>query len=215
MPAKEPATATFAVHAPGVVPFTSARLMAQVDPNTGILSLGPPTSDGFTGTANVTVSADETGANIGFIELINTLRTFVGSNEQKSSNNSFVLDLPPNVPSPFVAGSVTPIPASNGETFPFTVVDTPLLQAAPPDTHITADDKFQMYLMYQPPGQGSIFVTIGELNWSWKASATKAGGSWSLDPNPVNPGNPDGAANSTLPTWTQVVTGLVYTPLAQ
>jgi hypothetical protein len=207
------APATFAVHAPGLPSFTSVTATPQVDPNSGVLSLGPLNGDGFAATANVALDAGETGSNIGYIQLVNTLHTFTGSNQQKSSGGSFTLDLPPGASAGqiFVQGPQSLPPSQKNVEFDYPTVDTPAFSPFLSDTQLTASDSFQTYLMYQPPGQNSIWVTLGMLQWNWSATATKGTSGWTASGS--NPGNPSGSAGSAVPMWKQKVTDLQFTPL--
>jgi hypothetical protein len=79
------------------------------------------------------------------------------------------------------------------------MVDSPS-QTAQGDQTLSVTDSFSTYLMYQPNMQGSVWIALSQINWSWSATAT-AGQQVqnSPQPNPGDPTTPSGAA--CFPTW--------------
>ncbi len=77
-----------------------------------------------------------------------------------------------------------------------------------------ATELFRIYFMYKPSGADSIWVTVGILDWHWRASTTRSGApaanTWGppsgLDAN----SNPVGSASTELPIWTANVTSLSF-----
>ena len=67
---------------------------------------------------------------------------------------------------------------------------------------------FDLYVMYVPPGNNSIWVPLTKLTWTWKPNVTRPGtGHWSSWPAGTSPGgNPivprAGTRCITEPTWT-------------
>ena len=48
---------------------------------------------------------------------------------------------------------------------------------------VSVDETYSLYFMYKSDEPGSIWVTLGKLDWGWKGAAkTDTNGVWSLDP---------------------------------
>lgn len=62
------------------------------------------------------------------------------------------------------------------------------------------NDSFKDYIMFQPNGNNSIWVTLGRVFWSWSASTTQTNGVWSNPTYQVSsPSKPD--SSDELPNW--------------
>jgi hypothetical protein len=71
--------------------------------------------------------------------------------------------------------------------------NSPLVTAIGARNYIRVDDHFETFLMYRPGhlGDDNTWVTLGVLDWSWQAEATKgANGVWTITAGsvPANPG---------------------------
>jgi hypothetical protein len=68
---------------------------------------------------------------------------------------------------------------------------------------VAVDERFQDFVRFRPDGEGSIWVTIARIDWSWSASATS-------ENNWTPSGTVDGPRlfdDYTFPFWLNVVTG--------
>ena len=81
-------------------------------------------------------------------------------------DNSYPYD-----PGPFDPDNGSPgtYPADGNSYFNGDSPETPILW--PDVTHSMADDHFQVWLMYRPPGQDGTFVPIKKLVWNWGGEA--------------------------------------------
>jgi len=77
---------------------------------------------------------------------------------------------------------------------------------------VQTTQQYKTYLMYQPPGSGSIWVVIEMLQWNWAGTAQQ-GSPWSVvtgsasysagtTANPIAGADCSGLACISLPTWT-------------
>jgi hypothetical protein len=73
----------------------------------------------------------------------------------------------------------------------------------------SADDSFEMYMMYLPPKKGTMdndWVSIRRIDWTWKGNATRTGTNWNtytpVSPSIVTPGN--ASEYYIHPTWTSI-----------
>jgi hypothetical protein len=69
-----------------------------------------------------------------------------------------------------------------GATVGFESHDFPGNRLVDAVTEVTIDDEFELWVMYRPKKDGSIWVPLKRIKWRWGANATKQGGRW--------PGNP-------------------------
>lgn len=80
------------------------------------------------------------------------------------------------------------------------VSDSPRTNAPDPanDQSLRTKDTFSTYLMYKSDIQGSVWIAISKINWSWDETATNSGnGRWTGTPSQLTPGGatvPDGPA---------------------
>ncbi len=66
----------------------------------------------------------------------------------------------------------------------------------------------EMWLMFKPSGNNSIYVPLRKVIWYWSASATRGSDMlFTTDPNPSNSDNPSGEDTTSFPQWTTLVTG--------
>jgi hypothetical protein len=102
------------------------------------------------------------------------------------------------------------------EVFPFTDTnDSPgvWLESQPFNTppnapldYAIAHDVYSTTLMFMPAVGNAIWVPIRQVTWSWRGSASWAGGTWSLVPGSASHTPNPGSSETTLhPTWTNNV----------
>ncbi len=80
--------------------------------------------------------------------------------------------------------------------------DSPGNTLAPDDVESTASDSFKTYLMYRPDADGSIWVTVARVSWSWAGRAVRDDTTWRLTES-GHLRNPVGARSSDLPSWSE------------
>lgn len=68
----------------------------------------------------------------------------------------------------------------------------------------SADDSFEMWLLFKPSGATSIWVPLRKVSWSWSGVATRNGNIWDLS-SPSNSVNPASVDSTTHPEWTRVI----------
>lgn len=172
---------------------------------------GSPTnsSAGMSFQAQVTAPAGGDGR-LAYVQLVNG-RFHVDnadgtSFDLKSTGGNWVADGPP-VP----YGGADGIVQFSGLTATIANSDLPALPTIQ-DSQIRVDASFdfQTFLMYQPPGANSIWVTLQEIDWGWSAVVTHpAGTSWAdVASNPfgstpmLRPPTPTALSSTRLPIWT-------------
>ncbi len=208
------ATATFNVLAPTNMTMSGATGSVTVDtsfnfPGTWLHYGNPNTTPAIAWTFTATAPAGG-GGDIEATQLLNVdiARTDnAGAVTHLSSHGHWMLDTSvPYAPSQSIAASAAATWSSS---------DSP---GAPLTSGFTtmnvATFEFHMYFMYKPSGADSIWVTLGRLDWHWRASSTRSGAvaanTWSppagLDAN----SNPSGSASTELPTWTANFTSLTF-----
>ncbi len=72
------------------------------------------------------------------------------------------------------------------------------------------NDTFTMWLMFQPPGSGSIFVPLRSVEWFWNGTAVNNAG-WSFTGGSSSI-NPTSSESATLPEWTNGILPGYYVP---
>jgi hypothetical protein len=79
----------------------------------------------------------------------------------------------------------------------------PLQNPPPPSvsSYNQIGDHFQTYVMYQPPGAGSDYVPVDEVEWHWKGTVSFKNGVWSLSA-PTLIANVDDVYTAQFPQWT-------------
>ena len=91
-------------------------------------------------------------------------------------------------------------------TYPYS---TDPLTSDSPSEHLTssflqdtADDSFEMWLMFKPSGTGAIWVPLRKTSWSWSGSASRSGTVWTLNSSNHST-NPSDVDSTTPPSWTR------------
>ena len=92
-------------------------------------------------------------------------------------------------------------------------MDSPRTPAGSRRVFISRSDRFDVYLMYQPPGEGSVWTTVALLHWDWSGTATAdvsgwgfwplISRTWRLLPGSRFTPDPVGVDSSRLPEWTE------------
>jgi hypothetical protein len=77
-------------------------------------------------------------------------------------------------------------------------------------TAVSSSSNFSMYVMFKSNVQGSVWMAVSQLNWSWSESVSQQGGVWP-NPNPTQQPNP---GNSTTPAGTNAFPPWVNTSAA-
>jgi hypothetical protein len=81
-------------------------------------------------------------------------------------------------------------------------------------SQVGAMDAFSTYLMYEPNIQGSVWIALSEVDWSWSDTATNAGGTWTgstvPQPTPAGPSQPTGIA--AFPPWVNTTSAFKQVP---
>lgn len=93
--------------------------------------------------------------------------------------------------------------------------DYPLLGSA---TSASVNDSFRMYVMYLPPGSGSMYVPLGYFDWSWSAGESRAstGVPWPYTSDPVGSASgPSWTKTATHPQWSVVVSRPTFSSSVQ
>ena len=107
-----------------------------------------------------------------------------------------------------VNGGVVTIPADK-EDAGFSLVDLPAvgLQGSTLAA-VTVTMQFQTYLMCQPPGANSIWVTLREMDWQWNGTTNLVNGTWGpvTSTDPPFTAKPIGKDTTVLPQWSSFVT---------
>ena len=78
--------------------------------------------------------------------------------------------------------------------------DSPIDAVDEDVTAYSREASYTMYLMWQPPGNNSIFVSLAKVKWGWSGTASEHNGVWQFDSgsgSPVQQSNTD-----ELPQWT-------------
>ena len=69
----------------------------------------------------------------------------------------------------------------------------------------SVNDQFKDYFQYLPPGNDSITVTLGSVEWSWGFIAQYTNNSWTVTPSNLSSGSYQD--DDTFPEWTGIVPG--------
>ncbi|MCP9494305.1 MAG: Ig-like domain-containing protein [Pyrinomonadaceae bacterium MAG19_C2-C3] len=101
------------------------------------------------------------------------------------------------------AGLDTAFPYSSNDPNATETQDSPGLRLTINFNYATVNDSFQMWLMFKPSGDNSIFVPLRRVNWGWSGSAERPGTPfWNLVAgSSVQASSP--ADSTTHPTWTK------------
>jgi hypothetical protein len=180
-------TTTFNVKRPTAQITVATNATTTVDSATGVLAMHlgdvPPSTPGLAFSRSITLPA---GFNSGSTQWVQVFSKFNGGNNNVSFQRDGLDDV-----YPYDSHSSTS--------------DSPLVTL--PSSGLTStfvDYTATMWLMFKPanvPGT-SLWVPLREVTWSWTATATFAGGQWSLTSH-TDPHNLSDADSLTYPTWTQ------------
>jgi hypothetical protein len=152
------------------------------------------------------------GGNFAWLQLVNRTNTFTftDGSTQTLKSNGFVLD---NGQS---ASGQPQYNSSNGWLYPFnpgqkgplpSPVDLPTVGLSGTNlSSVTISQQFQMFLMYQPLGATSIWVTLQQVNWNWAATIAFADGAWGMPTGTSFSANPMGVRSASLPQWMTAIT---------
>ncbi len=178
------------------VTFNVKRPTAQVTAVTGtpqiisgpLLSFGNSTTPGIRFTKSVTIPSGFSPGEQKWVQRISSTlsrrkATFSGQWQKIEAMN--VLD--------------TTNPYDPGDS----VLDVPQVELLPGFGEFSVDETFEMYLMFKPAGNGSIWVPLRKVTWYWKAGATWNAftGNWILGTNPSFSSNPATENATTPPQW--------------
>lgn len=204
---------SFVVTAPQVNFLDSMTGAPQVRSNNtaGRLLFGPAPgqTDGIIINASLFGGQNVPGQ-VGILQLVNNQRFLIhidgGDKYHWNLNNQWVLDVGPENAYIFYQNAMdTLYPGSNAQ---FEVTDTPssdlasFLQLVSIGDQDSDPETYMAYLMFQPVGQGSIFVPLSVLTWFWAGYTEREGDNWSPVKNPENSVNPLGEAATVFPQWT-------------
>ena len=157
------------------------------------------------------------GGQIALIQLVNVNRTVTLSSERvgtEASGNTPVLDDFGSGTAPQYSDLDGIASVSAMQNAQFSLIDT-LALSLQGATAASGNDSFQTYLMYQPPGANSIWVTLQTLSWSWNGSVSLVNGSWALGngnsfgPSPAGE-TVNGMSSTSLPVWSGATHFLTY-----
>lgn len=136
-----------------------------------------------------------------FVQLCNLLHQqwswFSPLPNTSSTGGSFWLDNQCPYDTPSSAGSTANNPLSDETS------DSPQMTLFSWAVHAKAQDSFQMFMLYLPPGFDVQWAPLARLDWQWNADASKSGSLWT--PNPPGAVTANGSSRCTVhPTWTSV-----------
>jgi hypothetical protein len=154
----------------------------------------PATTPGITFSRSITVPSGFTGETQWVQVIDSTTRTLTpNGGSMLTLQGSGVLD----TTYPYALGSSTN--------------DSPGQGVNPCDfSDVSANDSFSMWLMFKPPGTGSIFVPLRKVNWSWSGSGGRISAcNWILSTSNHST-NPTDADSTDFPTWSTNVTSLTF-----
>lgn len=179
-------TSTFNVKRP-TASVTTSTGSVQVGTAWGFLSMsfGTPTTPGISFSQSVTMPSGFTGSTQ-WVQIANALRR----RQDNAGNWERAQGSGIDTTYPYDSGTSTS--DSPG---------TPVLTGS--YARETADDSFQMYLMFRPSvgSTDTIWVPLRVVNWSWSGDTSRTGTTWSLTSS-SNSTNPADADTTTHPTWT-------------
>jgi hypothetical protein len=168
-------------------------------------STGTPPGITFTFSATAPSNGDGNLEVAQLIDRCNSLVTSTGTTEYGLSTQSQYWD-DTSFPYGYTGDPPIVVDISN----PWTAVDEPTVSENGSSSGLKSYsnyDRFHTYLIYQSTSPGSIWVSLGYLSWSWKATVTNNSGTWSLTTNVLPSPVPTYVFG--LPQWTQV-----YAPAA-
>lgn len=189
------------------VNVTSAHFASPGNPV--LCAFSPPSTYGSQWDAKVTAPANGAGQ-IGFTQKIEVKRRWVnttGTARRYHSNGNLVLDNALGIqysgPQPISASASATLSGSSYS-------DSPWIPLAATDNQASADEQFDLYLMYKHGDADAIWVTLGKTHWDWGGATTRntapgAGpNTWNAPTGAhLNPAGTTNAADSIeLPEWT-------------
>lgn len=98
-----------------------------------------------------------------------------------------------------------------GDLSPGVTADSPAEHLNSALLQASADDTFEMWLMFQPTGTGSIWVPLRKVTWSWSGTTSRSGITWTLNSSSHST-NPSDADSTTHPQWTRNTSSNNYVP---
>ena len=137
------------------------------------------------------------GGQIAFMQLVNVHCEFGfqdDSRAAKSTHGQFYLD----TQFPYASGPVNS---------PLVSDDSPGIQLENPNEVVSPifaqmdEDRFKTYLMYQPSGNDSIWVSLSMLMWYWEGAAAKLNGTWEVLTHLCDYDATSSDVTNVLPTW--------------
>lgn len=173
---------------------TSASPAVNIGPGQFSNASGPIPTLNFGSTAspgqtfNISASTG-IGGQFALIQLVNftTNRTLTsGAQVAKTTGGSLALDDGMSGDGyPQLGGSEYIETLEAGYTGSFAVSDIPAVGLDNMTNGISTNQQFQTFLMYRPPGNASIWVTLQQIVWNWNGQATLTNGIWPV-PSPVS-----------------------------
>jgi hypothetical protein len=159
------------------------------------------------------IAGDHGGWN--FTQLVHLGRTRIFSGASQRLAKWILQD---GVYVPITDGLDSVFPFEPSDTPPFewsadggnhTAFDDPSQSFEPMVTSYSVAENFETYLLYRPPGAGSVYVPLHIYRWEWGGVATLSGGSWSLA-NTVDGLTEDNATGdqSDFPQWNYRITAI-------
>ena len=210
------ASVTHKILAPTAVTMTSVTGTVAISnpgfPGSGLeLHFGTLATPGISFTFKATAPAGGDGQIAGF-QLVETVRSMTPNGaavRTLTSGGAFVLD----TNAPYAAA----VAVAAGAAATWSSSDTPGNGLENSIERMAISDHFHIYLMYQPTGTDSRWVTIARLDWNWGGTTTRqtpagTGNVWNAPTGVANATNPSGAASIELPPWTANVTSLSFPP---
>lgn len=181
-------------------------LSAVIDPDDPprpgmYLNFGDPNQAGITWDFRAVHPSGGAGlfAGVQLVKVDNSGQPMDGPALDQSTEGRFLLD------KRFPYSYATRTSSTGAETAQWLSEDSPGIWIAElKEARLSMD--FEIYFMYQPATVGSIWVTIGKLEWHCRASIARIGPgataiAWSPPTNKDASKNPKGKPSTTLPTW--------------
>jgi hypothetical protein len=162
----------------------------------------PTTTQGIDFTAEVKVPYGFEEGRWNYVQLVEPgrQRTLAdGRVEYDNFEGQWVLDTTyPYEPRPYAP---TPgYPGSWPTSTTHTEGDSPRFLLDPTSQNARADDYFQMFVMFLPPGDETRYVPLAKVDWHWGGQVTNASSGWRL--TGANQRASSASATSDHPTWT-------------
>jgi hypothetical protein len=196
------------------VNVTSNHFASPGSPVLTAFDPGPPRRFGSQWDAQVTAPAGGAGQ-VGFTQRILVNRTRspnAGADQHFSSGGQFILDgdlgIQYSGPQAIAAGGSTTL---NGAAY----ADSPATPLTADLRAKSANESFELYLMYKPAGADSIWVTLSQGTWGWAGSTTRTGAPasaanvWTPVAGASMPSS-NGADSTALPVWTAQFSSIAW-----